>query len=254
MLALYTRIRRRPLAQRQFAASIPQPLADTGPTLAPAPEVVSIGPCGFLKGTSLRTPLGQTHVEYLREGDLVSTDNHGTLPIRWIGWNYMTFGEGDETLKPIMVKRHAIAPGVPARDTALSPHQTVLLRGPGVAFHTGFREVLIQAQSLLAFPRVRRMKGKGEARYYSVLLDHHAVLWADGMPVESFYPCDDTLEALGGIQREAIEMQFPALVDEAQDTHSTQQASPAYGTPLCPRLDGEDSATLTHALARKKRA
>ncbi len=231
---------------RQFGrASARATASRTGTSNA---ETVQLGdrtntPACFLQGTSLRTPLGQTYVEYLREGDLISTVDHGPLPIRWIGWQTVEFSEDCAEHKPILIKEGAFGGGLPTRDLAVSPLHHVALEGSAIEYLIGQSEVLAQAHALCTLPKIRRMHGKTVARYYSVLLDHHALVWADGLRAESFYPTPTALDRLGPVQQDAIAMRFPDL---------TADTARSYGPPARLRLNGEDSQILTGALAKKR--
>lgn len=179
----------------------------------------NVAPVCFCEGTLIRTPLGQTRVDQLSPGDLVQTVDHGPLPIRWIGQRRMVFTAANAQHKPIQIKAGALAPNCPDRDLALSPQHPILLDGPAVATCYGTTEVLAVAKGLTDMARVRQMHGKAEARYFTLMLDHHALLLANGARVESFYPGQCAMALLSATQREEIARCFPNLSPDAEQSY-----------------------------------
>ena len=81
------------------------------------------GKC-FLRGTKILTDVGETAVENLRVGDMVSTVSGELRAIkRVISWTAEREPNQDWTddVAPIKICRSALAPNVPHRDLYLSP-------------------------------------------------------------------------------------------------------------------------------------
>jgi hypothetical protein len=132
----------------------------------------------FAAGTRIATPTGEVPVEHLRIGDLVHTESGGVAPVQWIGRRTYaaTRVAKDPQLRPVCVREHALAEGVPARDLLLSPAHALLVDGalvPAVA--------LVNGHSITRAPR-------DAVAYFHLELDHHDILLADGAPAESFTP------------------------------------------------------------------
>jgi hypothetical protein len=134
-------------------------------------------PC-FLRGTHILTSKGETAVEDLSIGDLVTVRGGAAKPIRWIG--HRAYDKAGETwqdkIRPIRISRGAIASQIPHRDLYLSPRHCLFLGG-----------LLIEAQDLVngisivseAPPDVERLD------YFHVLLDTHDVIQAQGVETET---------------------------------------------------------------------
>ncbi len=143
--------------------------ADTTP--APPPPM----PC-FLMGTHIATERGEVAVEALRVGDRVVVAGGGARPVRWIGARSLEparHAQPDMVL-PIRVRRDAFAPGRPHRDLFLSPDHAVFVDGVLIAIRQ-----LVNGGSIAPVARQR-------VTYFHVELDRHDVLFAEGLPAESY--------------------------------------------------------------------
>jgi hypothetical protein len=133
----------------------------------------------FLRGTSIRTPEGETRIEDLKIGDLVETVRGQAVAIRWIGRRTYTLAgpSANENIMPIRVARHALDDKTPERDLYLSPNHALLIDG-----------VLIRVKELVNGMSITRNlpAGQNNVEYFHVVLDKHEVIFAEGAPAESF--------------------------------------------------------------------
>jgi hypothetical protein len=132
-------------------------------------------PC-FAAGTRIATPKGATRVQDLRVGDLVLLDDGGTASVMWLGHRRVDCRRHPrpENVRPVRVAAHAFGLGRPARDLMLSPDHAVFMEG-----------VLIPVRYLLTDATVRQ-EDVADVTYWHVELARHAVLLAEGLPVESY--------------------------------------------------------------------
>lgn len=129
-------------------------------------------PC-FAAGTRIATARGETPVEALRLGDLIALHGGGCAPAIWIGRRVVDGGRGADAW-PVRIAAHAFAPGQPRRPLLLSPDHAVLWQGGLIpARH------LLNGATLTQPPAAR-------VEYWHVELPAHAVLHAEGLPVESY--------------------------------------------------------------------
>jgi hypothetical protein len=135
------------------------------------PSIVSSPPC-FATGTAILTVRGEVPVERLRPGMLVRTQNGRPAGVRWIGRRTVRV---TEDTAPILVRANALAERTPFRDVRLSPDHAVLIGG-----------VLIPAHRLRNGATISQDMSAGAITYWHVELDRHAVLFADGLPAESY--------------------------------------------------------------------
>ncbi len=162
------------------------------------------GPVCFATGTLIRTPRGEVAVEDLRAGDLVETLDRGPVRIRWIDFSEHRWPGAPDKARPVRISEGAFGPGLPYRDLVVSPQHRVLLDTPE-------GEALGPAKGLTAMPRIRRMLGCRRIAYHHMLLDHHAVLWSNGLPTESFLPGPTAMRMIDASKRDAILDIIPAL-------------------------------------------
>ncbi|QBF31004.1 Hint domain-containing protein [Thalassococcus sp. S3] len=153
---------------------------------APTPGTTNV--C-FVRGTRLETDRGARPVETLRPGDLVLTQDRGLQPIRW-AWHH-THRAGaliaDPRLQAVQITKDALAPGIPRRTLQVSRQHRILISSKIVHRMFGTSEILVPAKDLLAIPGVQMAPVTGALSYHHVLLRHHEVLLAEGVPSESLF-------------------------------------------------------------------
>lgn len=134
----------------------------------------------FGRGTLILTPQGEVPVEDLSIGDLVVTAN-GELPVKWIGRK--AFKKNAEvswhsSVLPVRVSAFAIDDQTPRRDLYLSQEHSLLIDGVLMPV-----KYLVNGHSIT----VDHEAGRSEAiEYFSVELDTHQMIFAEGMATETF--------------------------------------------------------------------
>lgn len=131
----------------------------------------------FVRGTLIRTPHGELPVESLAIGDLVSTLDGGTAPIKWIGRRGFSTRFMTETSRsaPVLIRAGAIADGVPSRDLRVSPEHALYLDG-----------VLVPALHLVNGQTVVRDVEGDVVEYFHIELARQGIVLADGAPAETY--------------------------------------------------------------------
>lgn len=128
-------------------------------------------PC-FARGTRLLTPDGYRPVEVFKPGDPVITQGGASRAIRWIGRRTLDLAAADAS--PVRFAPNALAPGVPKRPVLLSPLHAVFING-----------LLVPAMHLVNGATITRPPAAA-VTYFHIELDHHDVVLADGMAVETY--------------------------------------------------------------------
>jgi autotransporter passenger strand-loop-strand repeat protein/autotransporter-associated beta strand protein len=179
----------------------------TAATDAKITSAMDIAFC-FMPGTGIRTPHGEIAVESLKRGDLVTTTDGHSVPVRWIGRQTVSTVFGDPLrILPIRIKAGALGPDVPSRDLLLSPDHALLIDG-----------VLIQAGALVNGTTVVRETNVPETfTYYHIELDDHSLILAENAPAETFVDNVDRLafdnwqeyERLYPEGKSVVEMAYP---------------------------------------------
>jgi autotransporter passenger strand-loop-strand repeat protein len=137
-------------------------------------------PC-FLAGTLIATPGGAVAVERLSVGDIVLTEGGGVAPITWIGSRRIECSRHADPARiwPVRIRADAFAPSRPMRDLYLSPDHAIFAEG-----------VLIPVKHLLNGRSVSQV-ARDEVTYFHLELPEHAVILAEGLPVESYLDTGD---------------------------------------------------------------
>jgi hypothetical protein len=137
-------------------------------------------PC-FVAGTRIATERGEIAVEHLAIGDHLATVEGDRKPITWIGSRRVDCRHHPEPTKvwPVRIAAQAFGPALPERDLLLSPDHAIFADG-----------VLIPVKYLINGTTIRQIVMPAVS-YFHVELDRHAVILAEGLPVESYLDTGD---------------------------------------------------------------
>jgi len=193
----------------------------------------------FTPGTRVRTPHGLSLIEDLREGDLVQTKDNGVQPIRWVGSRRMTGARlfAMPHLRPVRIQAGAMCEDMPDHDLVVSPDHRMLFKGVAAQDLFNTPEVLVAAKDMINGTSITVDLKMREVTYVHLLLDHHQVLWANGMETESFHPASASLSALDDADRAQLLAAHPEV---AYDPHT-------YGSYARRNLSTSEAAILQHA-------
>ena len=122
----------------------------------------------FAAGTLISTLRGEIAVEALGAGDILWLADGATAPVIWIGHRRVRAAD------PVRVAAGAFGPGLPRRDLVLSPEHALFVGGHLIPVHVLVDGVLVVQEQ------------RDTVTYYHVELDRHAILFAEGLPAESY--------------------------------------------------------------------
>jgi Hint domain len=140
----------------------------------------SAGLSCFAPGTLIQTENGEVPVESLVIGTKIMTTN-GPKPVKWIGRQTLKRNKSaawHPRVLPVRVARFAIDDVTPHRDVCLSQWHSLFIDG-----------VLVPARHLVNGRSIRfdeTALSSETLEYFHVELETHEVIFADGMPVESY--------------------------------------------------------------------
>jgi hypothetical protein len=131
----------------------------------------------FMPGTRILTPAGEVAVEALKAGDLVTTAEGKSMPIRWVGRQTVSRVFADPLrVLPIRITQGALGDNMPSRDLLVSPDHALLIDG-----------ALIQAGALVNDTSIaREIMVPERFTYYHVELADHSLILAENTPAETF--------------------------------------------------------------------
>lgn len=156
----------------------------------------------FAAGTLIDTPDGPRAVETLEPGDLVTTRDRGSQPVRWSG---ATNVPALHDMAPIVITAGTLGN---TQDLVVSPQHAILLKDWRAELLYGQDEVLVRAVDLLNMDGVYRRPG-GRVTYCHVLLDEHHLVQAHGLWSETLYPGEMTCQTVNPTARDEIIALFP---------------------------------------------
>lgn len=167
----------------------------------------------FAGTVRIATPGGEVDARDLKQGDLVTTLDHGPQPVRWIGSRHLSTADlaHNPALRPVRIAAGALGDGRPCRDLLVSPQHRILVSSPIVARMFNAPEVLVAAKHLLGIDGIEVDHSLEEVTYVHILFDRHEVLTADGAATESLYTGPQALRSVGHAARNEIIALLPHL-------------------------------------------
>jgi hypothetical protein len=191
---------------------------------------------GIAQDARIETPAGGVRAADLRAGDAVRLWDGGRATVIWRGVLETALTGGWHPEAPVRIPAGAMGAGLPARDTAMPPHQRVLLdtsQGPALG----------ALKALTGWRGIAPVEGSDSMAFVALLLDRHGVLVADGIAVESFYPGRLGLSLLPGPDADAIEALIPGVGASVLQ---------AYGAPATRILNGFELDTCLEMLGQTR--
>ncbi|MGR3514569.1 MAG: Hint domain-containing protein [Paracoccaceae bacterium] len=178
-------------------------------------EIALTGATGLCAGANLRTPIGERRVEFLRKGDLVVTRDDGLQPVRLIWQRDVSEAEiaADPSLAPVHLETRAIGPMMPARPLRMGGAHRLLVPGWRLLDEDDAESCLVPARDVDGVSLGNETEA-AEVTYFNIVFDAPQVFCANGMPVESFVPCVDTLPHIPADVQSELRTLFPEIGPE----------------------------------------
>ncbi len=144
----------------------------------------------FASDALIATPDGPVPIARLRQGDLVQTHDNGPQPVMWVGQSTLSglALRRHKELRPIRLRRGALSDGLPDEDLCVSPAHRVLVRGAPARNLFGCDEVLARAGDLVDYNCIAPDVALHGVTYVHLLFEAHQIIFANGLPTESFHP------------------------------------------------------------------
>ena len=171
-------------------------------------QVSTMDPICFAAGTMIATPDGPRAVETLRPGDMVLTLDDGPQPVLFVSeQRFVATGRN----APVRICKGALGN---ERDLMVSQQHRMLIDDWRAELFFGQNEVLVAAKHLVNGDTIYVQQGD-EVRYVHLLFAKHQIVWAEGIPSESYFP-GHFLERSHPEQQDEIEHMFPDVVAFAE--------------------------------------
>lgn len=181
-------------------------------------DVSLTGSTGICAGANLRTPIGERRVEFFRRGDLIVTRDNGLQPVRMVWAREISEAEiaADPSLAPVVLDKRAIGPMMPTRPLRIGGAHRLLIPGWRLLDEEDTVNCLVPARDVDGVSLGNETDAT-EATYYNVVFDAPQVFCANGMPVESFVPSEESLEAAPADVKKELRAIFPDLGPKFKD-------------------------------------
>ena len=177
---------------------------------------------GFVSGTRIETPIGPIPVEQLKTGDLVLTADGDAHAVLWQSRQSYSSRQlqNNPGLQPILIRKDALAHGLPAADLLISPNQRVLIDDWRAELMFGEAGVLVSAVALIDDNQIRRAAIQSEVTYHSLLLEDHRIVAAEGLATDSLFPDERTIAGLSPSDQNSLMIAIPdmGLADNTRAT------------------------------------
>ena len=175
-------------------------------------DIVKAGATGLCAGANLRTPCGERRVEFLRTGDLVVTRDNGLQAVVLIWTETVTASEiaADPALGPVALEARVIGPMMPKKPFKLGAAHRLLIPGWRIDDEEDTENCLVAARDVDGLD-LSEDPVEEDLTYYNIVFDKPQVFCANGMPVESFAPTEESIKAIPKEALEALRKAFPDL-------------------------------------------
>lgn len=152
----------------------------------------------FANGTLLATPRGDVAIEQLRVGDLILTADNGPQPIQWMLRKTWTPDQvsANPSLAAVLIRKDALAQGMPSRDLRLSQQHRVLVQMPIAQRMFDADQVFVPAKSLLRLAGVTLDIPVADVTYFHVMLSRHEVVFSNALRTESLFLGEQALRSI----------------------------------------------------------
>lgn len=201
-----------------------------------SPDQDAGGVICFTPGTAIMTPDGARDVASLMEGDFVQTQDNGKAEVLWIGRRTVSGArmQAQPHLRPIRLREGALDKDVPDAGLLVSPDHRMVLRGARARTLFNADEVLVSAKNLVNDRTVVRAHGLSHVTYIHMLLGQHEIVFANGVPTESFHPASAALGSLRDEEQARLLTRVPEIKGNPM----------AYGGYARRTLSASDAAVL----------
>jgi len=195
---------------------------DATPEIAGLSDLLCIS---FARGTLISLASGQQRaIEDLVAGDRLLTRDHGGQTLRWVG---KTTLRAVGAFAPVVISAGTLGN---SGDLIVSQHHRMFLyqreKKPGLPTS----ELLIQARHLVDHDAVFIREG-GFVDYFSLVFDHHEIIYAEGIPAESLMVNDATVSRLPAELSAEVKARFPGLT---QNQHFGTEAGRQFLDQISP--------------------
>ena len=170
----------------------------------------------FAHGVLIQTDEGPVAIEDLLPGAMLETGDGEYSQLLWKGSIMMvpsapTLSDAPQKLYRMMPD--ALGPGRPTQDQTFGPHARRLDRDPKARAAYGVSEAFVPIESLTDGTAVVGVTPPAPVRIYHLATEHHAVIKANGVELETYHPGPDLSLSMSDEMMSVFISFFPHLTD-----------------------------------------
>lgn len=163
----------------------------TSTHIAPAIPLFEAAVSAFARGTLILTPAGEVAIEDLMPGDPVMTLEGSSAPILWIGsTTYMPerMAGPDGATHMTRIVADAFGMSRPSSYLMAGPAARILHTPDKLRAAAGTSKMLTPVRSFVDGENVVDVVPPAPVQLFHICLQHHAVIFAGGLEVETYHP------------------------------------------------------------------
>ena len=180
--------------------------------------------CSFSADSLIATKQGPTPVSELSVGTRILTRDHGFQPLLRVVRHPSS--PKNQAVKTIFIRQGALGRELPTVDMHVPANQLFLVLD--LCPKTGLREYLVRAEDLLHDRAGMRYKASKNSQY-SVFLDKHKIILANGLWVSSSFECRLNSDALSAAQRKLLALNDPEPINITRPIMESNQVHKLFG-------------------------
>ncbi len=179
----------------------------------------------YASGTLIETDRGPCPIETLAPGDMIRTKGSGLQPVIWHG---VSRARALGNTAPVVIRKGALGN---TRDLVVSQQHRMLVESYRAELLFGENAVLVKAKDLVDNRAIYIREG-GLVDYHHLLLPAHEIIFAEGIPSESFQPGPEGLSTLSPENRLRLLAAVPDL-EHGRDNYTAARLSLKRHETLC---------------------
>lgn len=165
----------------------------------------------FARGTLIQTTQGEIAVEDLQPGDMLPTSSGEPAQLIWIGSSSFVPADTGRRMPLIRVMPDSFGQSRPSTFLTLGPAARVLHTPHHLRADAGGTRMLTPVREFIDGVNVIEVMPPTPIRLFHLCLTRHAVIWANGIEMETFHPGIGATRAVSHTLRDRFLGMFPRI-------------------------------------------
>lgn len=202
-----------------------------------------LGPSCFTPDTLIATPRGPIQVQELETGDLITTVDHGPIPLLAIRKRTVSLEHLSKHARhaPICIPANTFGENLPSKTLRVSPQHRLLLASKIVLRMYRETEILAPASKLVGYFGISRERPTANIEYIHLLFSHHAIVLSNDLPSESLFMGSNASRSLNRLEA----MEYCSLLGKHINSKMEPARTFASGRKLMRLLERHAKAQIS---------